>query len=281
MVPILRLTDICAPAARVHLARASFLPGRGTGLHTHDFAELFWVDSGAGAHELNGTETQLETGDVVLIRPADVHGYPPGTESMTITNIAFPEPALTALAERYFRGDMRFWGGPQRAPVRPRPTAGTLAQLRAGAAALAAHTESELALDCFLLTLLQLTGCDDTGNGPPPPLPDWLHDACARIREPQHFRRGVRGFVRLAGRCPEHVARTTSRCLGRRPSAIVEAARMAHAAQQLAMTDAPIEDVAADVGLRSLAAFYHSFQRVHGIPPGRYRRRHRRGVVSR
>jgi len=85
--------------------------------------------------------------------------------------------------------------------------------------------------------------------------PDWLAEAYRRPREPGMLSEGVPAFSRLAGRSPEHVARTTRAILGITPSEYVNRLRIAQTAFQLRMTSRPVTEIVLDVGNQNLNHF--------------------------
>ena len=90
--------------------------------------------------------------------------------------------------------------------------------------------------------------------------------------KPEVFADGVPALVRIAGRSPEHVARTCTRCLGRTPTQIIEAARIHWAERQLRVTSETVTNLALACGYSTTAQFYRSFRKRYGQPPSRYRR---------
>ena len=104
-------------------------------------------------------------------------------------------------------------------------------------------------------------------------IPEWLRRACQAIQEPAHFAGGTAAFVRLAGRCPEHVSRMTHRMLNRTPTDIVNRARLSYASQCLSLTSRKITDICNECGFDSLTHFYKLFHENYGTTPHRYRSR--------
>ena len=85
------------------------------------------------------------------------------------------------------------------------------------------------------------------------------------------MKRGVRALFELAGRTPEHVARTLKKHTGKTPTDLVNEARMAYASGQLQTTTREILDIAMESGFSSLSHFYALFRRTFGLSPHRYR----------
>jgi AraC family cel operon transcriptional repressor len=250
---------------------ASVLGGRRhVEAHGHDFAEVFWIRSGAGIHQVNGLRHPLRTNDLCTIAPGDVHSIRArGGEGLSLVNVAFPAETLAFLVRRYFDGSRRIWGGGA-GPVR-------LAQaqrewLDAAAEALGREARSRLEIDRFLVNLLseaQRTGPEVRVAGAPP----WLRNACREFVLQRRFDRGVGALAELARRSPEHVARTLKRTAGLTPMEFVTNARMTHAATQLRLSGQSIIEIAMGCGYGSLSRFYAVFRRRFGTSPRQYRLR--------
>lgn len=242
-------------------------------LHTHDFAELFWVNTGTGWQVLNGVRHRLEVGDFWCIRPEDIHSIETGGNTpLTITNIAFPVESLEWLRQRYFAGVSRWFWAPADKRSSARVDAVVLSTLDAMADRLAAAARDRLQFESFLLGVFSTLNAPDKHEGLSG-APDWLSDACRRMREPAHLCEGVPAFFRLAGRSPEHVARVTRATLQTTPSDYVNRLRIERAAFQLRMTSRPVTEIAMDVGYENLSHFFHVFRRLQGMSPRSYRER--------
>ena len=71
---------------------------------------------------------------------------------------------------------------------------------------------------------------------------------------------------------PAHFSRSFTRTFGTPPHQYLRQRRVERAKALLSTTDAPILDVALDVGFGSAAAFCAAFKCVTGMTPGAYRR---------
>jgi len=101
--------------------------------------------------------------------------------------------------------------------------------------------------------------------------PEWLYHALEAIREPEQLAGGLSNFFRLAGRCPDYVARTLKQYVNITPTDAVNQARLEYATTQLESTDNPIIDIAMDSGFENLSYFHRLFRRQFGITPLQYR----------
>jgi AraC family transcriptional regulator, dual regulator of chb operon len=259
-----------------HAARVTLAAGRISKLHTHDFAEIFWVERGTVRHETEDGVQTLAAGSLVGIRPERRHRLDaPPTGEGVIFNLAFPLKKLRAIEAAHPEAVGRLFGVSDRpCPVTVIPDAGRL-ELRAAGDALLVRSVAELELDYRLLQILHRA---DQHPAIPPAIPDWLARGLDRMAHPDEWAGGLARFHTACGRSPSQVARVMLSAMGLTPIAYLNRLRMTHAERQLRLTSAPIVDVAAECGFEGLAQFYRLFAATHGESPHRYRRRHQ-GIV--
>jgi AraC family cel operon transcriptional repressor len=275
-VLVLKWKDIAGDAA-FHAARSS-VAGMRTGLHSHDFAEVFWIDAGRGMHHINGARLPLQPGTVVFMRPPDCHSYEGSRgQELRWTNIAFPRSTLAALRARYFpRKPWAFWQNGEY-PATWQVESALLRRFNRWADELSAAPRETFFIERFLLNLLaeKLRAANDVF---PEGAPDWLAQACRAMHERENFSRGVERFLALCGRSREHAARSVRQVLGMTPTEYVNRIRMTHARRELEMGDREILEIALDCGLGNLSHFYRLFRDSTGLTPRAYRLAHRRPV---
>jgi AraC family cel operon transcriptional repressor len=271
--------QFAAPNEAFHLARSVKTHGRPLQRHRHDFAEICWVEAGEGLHSLNGGSVPLRAGDIFFILPDDCHGMSiPLNKTMAVVNLAFLPSVVEDLRARYCAGERRwFWGNHASAGCE-RLAPDQIARIGRAADLLALAARERFPLDWFLLMLFHELGAEQA-EALPANLPEWLRDACQAIRRPEHFREGLPRFFRLAGKSPEHAARTMRGLTGLTPTDYVNRARLDHAALQLRMGQAPVTQIAYDSGFENLSHFFHLFRRRFGISPAGYRRRARPDII--
>jgi AraC family cel operon transcriptional repressor len=241
--------------------------------HTHEFAEVFWVEKGEGIHLVNGQRLPLKPGDLVAIRPKDRHGFQAGAEAFTIVNVAFPAETLSFLRERYCPGGKGFPWASSSVPFQIKVNASQQRWLRDWADHLGHAPCIRLELERFLLELLHelMAGADSAGNARS--LPDWLAVALEKIREPRSFVLGTPEFAKLAGRTPQHVNAVLKATRGLTATEVVNQARLDYAAAQLRMTNKKIIEICLDCGLQNLGHFHRLFREHYGVTPRIYRQR--------
>lgn len=246
-------------------------PGR----HRHDYHELFWVSAGRGWEHRDDGVHPLDPGSLVLLHADDAHGFSgPPDDALVIWNLAFPVTDWQALLAAH-GGELRDWFGLPSAQRRLRLRPQELARLDAWAEDIdAGCRRRRLDLHRLLLDLDQLL--EAAPHADAGAMPAWLAEAVAALREPRCFVQGPRALVRLCRRSPEHVARSVRRHLGTTPTALVNEARLAWAAQRLAASDEAILSICLGCGWQNLGCFYRTFRRRFGTTPHEWRRRARR-----
>ncbi|MEZ4451104.1 MAG: helix-turn-helix domain-containing protein [Nannocystaceae bacterium] len=106
-----------------------------------------------------------------------------------------------------------------------------------------------------------------------PGLDDRLHALVAAILREPAGDHDVESLARRSGMSPRHFARVFREQTGETPAAFVTRVRVEAAQRLLAGSDAPIAQVADDVGYGSVDAFRRSFERVAGVQPSAWRSR--------
>ena len=245
--------------------------------HRHNFHEIFWVEEGEGVHVINGRQRELRPGICFCIRASDSHSLRARPDaSLRIINIAFASRSWQALWRRCFHDRPDFFAGP--ASGREFDLQSWLpGELATAADDLGQGPRTRLKIERFLINFFYRLAEAGTREESPM-MPDWLEAACRRIQENMAFAGGVPALARLAGRCPEHVAREARRCLHRTPTDIVNAARLAYAAVELTNGRRSIADIALACGIENLSHFYNLFRHRFGCTPRQHRLRHQRIV---
>ncbi len=101
---------------------------------------------------------------------------------------------------------------------------------------------------------------------------DRVHDAATFLLERSAEGAGLEEAARVAGLSPYHFLRVFRRELGLTPHQFLVQARLRRAQELLRATDSPVTEVAYEVGFGDLSHFQHTFRRLVGVTPGRFRR---------
>jgi AraC-like DNA-binding protein/quercetin dioxygenase-like cupin family protein len=258
----------------IHIARLYFRPGRSFPLHTHDFAEVYWCESGRGSQTINGVQSELTPGHIQFIRPHDAHTAEGDASGFTIVNLAFPPESVAALSDRYPQ-----W--PWRATT-PQPHHATLTlqqvqRLSEWTEELARPEAGALDLDACLIDLTRMVTRPLLRDAAVD-LPGWLRDAIATLCDPRNLSGGSARLATLCGRSQAHINRVIRAAQGRTTTDLINELRMDWAASELRLSDRSIGEIATCCGFENLGHFYRLFHRRFGETPRRYRLAARRAA---
>jgi AraC-like DNA-binding protein/mannose-6-phosphate isomerase-like protein (cupin superfamily) len=255
-------------AQSIKVARYHCRPNLGWHMHSHEFAEVFWCESGTGEHSVNGEHVPLTAGDVVFVRASDRHqGLGTGSDGMTIVNVSFQEATMDALKKRY---PSEWPWNDQPLPLQVHLSPLRMERLHAWAADLSSPYQRPIDLECFLLDLVRLV-TKPMENDVCAGLPAWLRESIEIFSDPRHLRGGIQQLAHLSGRSPEHINRIVRAAQDRTTTDMINAVRMRWASAELRMSNRPIGDIAADCGLPHLGHFYESFKKCFNVTPRKYR----------
>jgi len=239
------------------------------GYHTHDYAEIFWLNGGSCDHYVNGRMQQLKTGSVVLMRASDAHELRPVRgRSFRFTNLAFAADCFASLKQRY-RTEVEWLYERTRLPLQRMTRQGELNELNEAGRELARAPHTVFALERTIMNIWQLFF-------PRQPFltetaPYWLRDALLEVEEPDVFSKGVEGFVRAAGRSHAHVTRACRQHIGKTPMELIHEMRLRHAAHLLRMSSLSVLEISQNCGYENPAQFHRMFKSRFGTTPRKYR----------
>lgn len=267
--------DILQNGAQIHLTRATLTAMRPKALHDHDFYELFWVQNGTIRHHLPEEKETLHEGDVIFLRPGQMHALQGRGEHALVVSLAIHPKIIDAMAKRHpgLRGSL-FWssGG----PVRTHRDIRQMAALNHAAVLLERSVCDTLAAEGFLLPLC----ADLTADIYPEDTPKWLIAACTAARDPAVFRDGSAGLVAMTGKAHAHVSRTMRKHFGETPSDYINRIRMDYAARALTTDSEPVAKIATDCGIPNMSHFHKLFRAAYGLTPLQYRQKLQRQIVQ-
>lgn len=268
-----KLKDFLSGSDYFYLHRDQYRTGIIRKRHSHDFSEIFCIESGEGSHELNGKYFKLKAGMLIYLNPADIHKliYKKG---MKIINIAFPSGSAE-LFNSY---------GMIPAPKKEDRLLHILNTTELETFArwceqLSRNSHSRLELDRFLLNLLSLISGtlpaakqhEEKTQAGVKQITDWLNDFDKHRDDPLLISRNVTDISRQFGISREHFSREIKKKYGMNAIQLINAGRMRYAEQQLKMTNKPVSEISDACGYSSPGQFYQIFKRTTGTTPKKYR----------
>lgn len=239
--------------------------------HSHDFAEVFWLDSGRCWHHINGHRELIDSNCLVFVRPSDCHFFSRyKSVRAELYNIAFKKELLDHLQSRYPHCVLPIFP-----PKATRPVILTVSKkiktfLHQAFQELNGSQQNTLAIERFLINLMYMIQ-PSIPEVPSQRVPVWLANALHEIQAVENFTKGSSAFYKLCSKCPEHVCRELKKRTGKTVSDVVNEARLQHAANLLATSSKDVVSIALECGYESLSHFYRLFKKSYDLTPAKYR----------
>ena len=271
MSKFFRLTDFLAKDEVFHIARVFITTRYDISYHSHDYAELFWVEKGEGIHHVNGNKITIRANDMVLIRPEDEHTFSSNGKNLTIVNVAFPKETLDYFQQRYFANSNKYFWTDSKLPYQIKISENLVKRFSSRAEETMRFKRSNMQMDSLLLfifrNLQELNTQQDYSS-----VPSWLVSAIKAYNNTDYFREGTSSFVKLCNRNPDYVNRVVKTVFNHTLTEFVNDIRIKYAADELILTSIPIKLIAYACGFESIAYFYKQFSQRYSQTPSDYRK---------
>lgn len=246
--------------------------------HTHNYAEMFIMLSGRTCHTVNGTRRELSAGDVVFIRPSDVHKYSKiKDEEFSFCNLTFTKETLESAF--FYLGN----GFPSKNLLcAQQPPTATMARYERerfekqieslGAIAAEDAPRRKTALRILLMQLFTTLFSDFSHESHR--IPPWLELLCARMRTEGGFKEGSEQMIALSGRTREHLARSMKKYTGQTVSEFISDLRLNYIANMLKNSNKRISEIVFESGFGTLSLATTLFKKKYGLSMSAYRALH-------
>lgn len=258
--------------AGFHIGETVLKDGMMTYLHTHDFYELFLIEEGEIHHFINGRQDVMRKGDIYFVRPEDEHCFQRGNcKKAQFVNMAFSGNIFQkaeAVMNLYF--DTKQNGSTVEIHLPPRMELAIQAKMTFLArekTSLSLMVRQDLVvsilLDCLLLLYSQQAYEES--------VPEWLEQACLRMRQNQNYLDGLEKFIEIAGKSQEHLTRCMKKYYHVTPTEYINQIRLEQTTILLETTDDSILDIMLECGFNNVSHFNQLFKKNYGLTPSRYR----------
>ena len=247
----------------VELFQADF-SGQPFGRHSHDAFAIGAILQGVGGYQCQGARHALPAGTLSLMNPEEPHTGHAISSRLVYHMLYIEEARLPALLGR----KQLPRGFNQLNPADDGAVARLMAEL-----ALEFERQDPLALESQLLAVLELVFVRHGGMRP---LPTVARDggSTARLREylEAHYHEAVslEELAAVVGRHPRHLIEAFRRAYGVPPHTYLLQRRVREA-KRLLLVDAPLAELALQLGFYDQAHFNGTFKRFTGVTPGRFR----------
>lgn len=268
---IFKLSYFLNSNEKFHIARVNITSSQDLSLHSHDYAEIVWVEKGTGIHHVNGHQIKLSSGDLIMVRPKDRHTFSSTGKGIVIVNVAFPVETLEFFRQRYFECSTLYFWSTGMFPFQMRLSKDIVKRLSSRAEEAMKYGRSNIQLDSLLLFIFrQITANEKVGDSSETPV--WLFNAIQKYNSPEFFILGISGFVSLCDRNIDYINRTVKIHFHKSLTELINEFKMQYATTQLSITSMPIKEICTNCGFRNLGHFYKIFRSIYNQTPCDYRR---------
>ncbi len=244
--------------------------------HDHDYYELFLVLDGVAHHVVNGQQSDLPVGTLMLIRPHDLHDYVRGTGAeFGFVNLSFLPELFDQVA--LFVGD-GFPAETLRTAALPPSvllTGSAFQKLKQRMEALCVLSDDGIPqlrfrMRTLLFDILTRYFGEYTAD-PAEAVPDWLAEARRKMQQNRNFSGGMARMAELSGKSREHLARSIRKYYHQSASEFINELRLTYFANMLRNSNYPILALCYDSGFQNVSWAYAQFRRKYGMTPRQYR----------
>lgn len=277
---VLTWRDVDDGAGYPALIRYQLQGATGDG-HSHTFYEIVYVEDGFCLHRCNETSSLLMAGDLIALRPGDVHTYR-GQRNVSIVNFLFTREALHGVLPEILSlpGMEDFFGNaPSARPSHRNLSPKDRERVRDFFRALGGEREARqpgwavrskaLVLD-FLVFFARLPGAGLPARGETP-YTGYVAEALAIIESSYHEALTISGIAARVGVSPDHLTRQFRQALGITPLESLRRYRFARALELLRRGEA-VGEVYKTVGFRHFSHFSREFKTLFDMTPTAFQR---------
>lgn len=237
--------------------------------HAHDYYETFVMLSGSVKHTSVGKSYKISAGDIVFIRPRDVHRFTPiSEEEFSFINLTYTEKTFLDMA-RYL-GDGFPTDALTNAKDSPRAhlTQGELINLESKISYLSTvnhESVSDLKTALRILLIELITSHFYSYTVPTEKMPLWLEKLLVTMRSDSNFTLGLDRMVELSGKTREHLARTMKKHLGQTSTEYINELRLNYIANMLSISRKGITEIILDSGFTTISRAASLFKEKYGL----------------
>ena len=272
--------DLIDPETEAHLAYHKSLKSI-TGIHNHDFYELFLITEGTVYHIINGKKVLLEEGTLVFIRPADIHYYEKhGSKDCQVLNFAFPKVTMEALylflGKGFHSADMLSSLSPPQCILSKMEINHVISKFHK--LTMIPNYQKQVIkteLRAFLVEIF-ITYFSQRNEEMKQSIPNWLEKLTQEMKKKENFTAGLPRLQELNPKSDEHLCRLLKKHYNQTTTQWINDFRLHYAANLLIYTDDDILTVSLDAGFDNLSHFYHLFKKKFYISPAKYRKLNRK-----
>lgn len=241
------------------------------GLHKHDFVEILWIKSGSGTLIAGSKVRAFSKNFLYISKPWEVHVLEPDKNTlMTFTEIVVERKVVEDFNKFFFAGESGEFSK-EAGGVSVKLTPFEISYFDRAASELAWKNDSIFAIYRFLANVhWQIKNVFSAAI--PGDIPEWLYEACQRIRNPENLPLGLAKFRELCGKDMSYINRTVRKYLKCTPTDFINDARLRYAKWLLETSSFSTGEISEVCGFSDVAYFCRKFKKKYDMTPGGFRK---------
>lgn len=238
--------------------------------HSHNFYELFYITNGTIKHSLNSETDELSMGDVVFLRPGDIHCF------LREPDNACAHRDLALTVPLYEKAVTFFKYNPlsdHTAYAKAKIDIETLNKLETelqtiGSADAASNPSLYFALSELFMAKRNADLKDRKGYN----APEWILGLIAKLEMPEYFCLEPSEIFAELNYSKEYVSRTFRKVTGKTLTDYMNQRKLSLASVLIQNTDKSIERIGFECGYNNVSYFYRTFKQTFGKTPHELRK---------
>ena len=245
-------------------------------LHTHDFFEIFLVTEGKALHLINGSVQSLFVGDLVLIRPSDIHKYDfLQSSDFKFINFPFATKAISYISS-IFMPDIsiaELLSAELPPTVNINKTDSEFIIKEISKAEKLKHGVSNEYANCYFRSLLAFIISRHflQKRKKKTDVPPWLSSTVDQMQLVENFSVGFSKMTELSNCSQQHLCRVFKKYYHTTPMKFINGLRLDYAVYLLCNTEEEILTISEQSGFGNLSHFYHLFKERYEMSPAKFR----------
>jgi AraC family cel operon transcriptional repressor len=246
----------------------------------HDFYEISFITHGELQLLLKGKTFTLKKGDIIFVRPGEIHKKVETVKSEHI-NLAFPALTVNSLFEfLYSDSEKQNFLAMRELPV-IHLTSNETNFLKTKLERLAfLNIHDVTTIKSYLRTQLVYIFTQylipaltfDAKTGEQENVPVWFQKLVQELDNTALSTISLETLVNFSGKTKEHICRSFQKFLNTTPIAYINTLKLNYAANMLQHSDVEIVDIAYSLGFQSLSNFYAMFKKEFALTPLKFRK---------
>lgn len=242
-------------------------------LHHHDYYEFFLTLSGNAIQVINGKKQSLPEGNLVLVRPGDVHTYIKEGE-FSFVNLTFTIDTMKNLCS-YFGKTLENIISKEMPPtvILNRENFNALKEklFSLNTISLTDHEKANLKMKLILTDIIALIIEGDIDK-PVKNVPIWLTSLILHCQKAENLNITLQDMSAFSGKSREHISRTFKKFYGLSVGEFLTEQKLNYSANLLLSSNLAVIDICYESGFQNLSWFYRKFKEKFSITPYQFRK---------